>query len=437
MARLGAVDLRELAGDIVREIEQWAGRMSLTDWIMLTLGAAAVAWFITWMLARTRLGPIEVTKLEADENNDATKQVSMLTATIGRRLYRAGLSGPAGAPAGAPRADILTAVETSPVPQANWIASLLKLVPFPRPRAYTVGGAASNPGEIGFWVRPVHKGGDLQDIVERDSLEDAAERVADLAYLHIIEDAVYQLPLWARWSDADALDAYMKARKELETGNDLDAALWLNAAATGERTNLLVQILFANLIERTTSDSTAPLIAQRAIRHARSLDAYLRVSRPEPTVVEARYRTSVIAAMLADSITQIDQQYRNRVRTELTMISLPADGPAAKKVLIALSRNESWALLALLRPWYALTREHRLRHQLELQGVDRRRLRNTVRIARHCIWLRESPRTDRKLARPRAALRELHVRWLLLGRVGWQAHYNAACFYALLRGWVP
>src|SRR5688500_766304 len=99
MARLAAVDLGELATDFVRELEQWAGRMSILDWVLLALGVATVAWFITWLWSRTRLGPIEVVKLEADEGNEARKHLSALTTLIGRRLHYAGLSGPAGAPA--------------------------------------------------------------------------------------------------------------------------------------------------------------------------------------------------------------------------------------------------------------------------------------------------------------------------------------------------
>ena len=55
---------------------------------------------------------------------------------------------------------------------------------------------------------------------------------------------------------------------------------------------------------------------RRALKYARALNAYLRVAKVEPTVVEARYRASVLAAMLASCIVGRERPYRGRGRRE-------------------------------------------------------------------------------------------------------------------------
>jgi hypothetical protein len=98
-----------------------------------------------------------------------------------------------------------------------------------------------------------------------------------------------------------------------------------------------------------------------------------------------------------------------------------------------LAAVESTAVLQLLRPWYALLRETRLRHQLELKGFDRRQLRRTVAISKHCLRVRKIGLDTRRRARFELWWRECVVRYRYMAFGGsWQAHYNAASFYALV-----
>ena len=297
-------------------------------------------------------------------------------------------------------------------------------------------------GGIGFWVRPVREGREIQRFLpaEADKLEGAATCAADTAYLHIIGEAAHLLPLWARWSSGDAFAAYMAAIETMDRNkDDISGAQYLDSAASRESTNLLIRLQFANLLERTVS-AHEDEAGRRALKYARALNAYLRVAKLEPTVVEARYRASVLAAMLASCIVKEGAPYLLDVGRALPMIQLPSsppggapdNGEAAARTLSDLSRSESNAVLQLLRPWYTLLRQGRLRHQLEMAGVDRRRLRNTVRISRHCVWLRERKGQIPWYVAPRVVWRWLVVRWIVLRSVGWHGHYNAACFDALL-----
>jgi hypothetical protein len=296
-------------------------------------------------------------------------------------------------------------------------------------------------GGIGFWVRPVREGREIQRFVPAgaDKFEDAATCAADTAYLHIIDDAAHLLPLWARWSSEEAFAAYMDAIESMAHNRDISGAEHLDNAASQESTNLLIRLQFANLLERTVS-AHEDEACRRALKYARALNAYLRVAKLEPTVVEARYRASVLAAMLASCIVKPEAPYLPTVREALPMIQLPSgppggdadNGEAAASTLSDLSRSESNAVLQLLRPWYTLLRQGRLRHQLEMAGMDRRRLRNTVRISRHCVWLRERKRRIPWYVAPRVLWRWVVVRWIVYRSVGWHGHYNAACFDALL-----
>ena len=438
-------DWGELVSDLVRVVEQWFAQLSLADWVLLALGTGAIAWIVTGLWAMTRLGPIEIKPLE--EDSEAKQPIKGLTAVVARRLHHCGLISPSEVPAGGPQADLIAAVEASPLQQANWIASILKNVPRPRPPAYALGGTvviepAESGAGIGFWVRPVREGKELQDFVRANGkpLEHAARCVADKAYLHIIEESASLLPLWARWSNEEAFAAYMKAidamdanRDAMDVKRDAMAPSWLDDAAKLEPTNLLVRVQFANLLERTENTDVASGDGRRAVKYARALNAYLRVAKVEPTMVEARYRASVLSAMLASTVVaENPETYGRRARAALTMIELPVDAVAARVTLSDLSRSESNAVLKILRPWYTLIRKGRLRHELELAGLDRSRLRNAVRISRHCVWLREHQRRLRWYELPRVLWRWMVVRWLLIRGVGWHGHYNAACFDSLL-----
>ena len=105
-------ELNEIVSDGVRAVEQWLSGLSVADWVFLALGVAAVAWIVTGVKAMTRLGPIEIKPLE--EESEAKQPIKGLTAVMARRLHACGLISPSEVPAGAPQADLISAVEASP-----------------------------------------------------------------------------------------------------------------------------------------------------------------------------------------------------------------------------------------------------------------------------------------------------------------------------------
>jgi hypothetical protein len=109
--------------------------------------------------------------------------------------------------------------------------------------------------------------------------------------------------------------------------------------------------------------------------------------------------------------------------------------------LRTLADDESRATKRLLAPLHVLIYERRLRHRYEPTGVARRQLRRSVAISRHALavsemgvlhsWSSDSAWVRLRIWTRRAAVRGRHLGLSTLSS-GWNAHYNAACFYALL-----
>ena len=104
--------------------------------------------------------------------------------------------------------------------------------------------------------------------------------------------------------------------------------------------------------------------------------------------------------------------------------------------LYRLADVESKAAYQLTGAFHVLLSEHRLRHRYEPTGAERRGLRRTIAISRHTLAIREirpedMPRRRREIQWRRAMIRCVHL-GLFQASAGWNAHYNAGCFYALL-----
>jgi len=159
-----------------------------------------------------------------------------------------------------------------------------------------------------------------------------------------------------------------------------------------------------------------------------ALREYLAIAGQRPLLVEARYRASIVAGMLAS----LPNLPTTAVRRTLG-VGRDAD---VRAVLERFSSAEARAVMQLLQPWYTLLREGRLRTRYEPQGPERRELKRAVAISRYCVRLRGFG-VDRGF-KPWIEVwwYRFVVRWrhLFIGgaTVGWQGHYNAACFYALL-----
>jgi hypothetical protein len=440
----------ERVHDFVEGLVDWVTGLSVADCVGIGLALAALLWIWASLRAMTRLGPVVIKPLEAEAGTKLP--VNELTAMLRERLARGGLVPPPEVPGGAPKANVLSAIEASNVSQVALIGQIVGALPRPRPAEYTFSGTlfpeppSADPGAdqpedadadtpevadkgVRFWVRPSREGSELIETVRGQAdYPDAVQCAADKTSLHIIESSANVLPLWVRWNALPAFQKYLDGLDKSLQGNEVQALVEFVAAAENEPANLLVRLKIANLQERhagAVQDETA-----RAVARADALEQYLRIAKMQPGLVEARYRASVLAGMLASTAETVVVT-RQPMCDELTILGV---GPGAlAETLRELAELESTAVLQLLRPWYALLRETRLRHQLELKGFDRRQLRRTVLISRHCLRVRKRGLDTSLAARFELWWRHLVVRYRYMAFGGsWQAHYNAASFYALL-----
>jgi hypothetical protein len=138
--------IRDFAQDVAGGLEDFFGRLSAVDWILIGLAMLLVIWIVLSLRATTRIGPITVEALTYDGEDKIPVQA--LTARLRETLARVGFSTPMAVPAGAPQADLIAAVEASGAPQAAFMAKLLQAMPRPRPPEYTISGvlAGVEPG---------------------------------------------------------------------------------------------------------------------------------------------------------------------------------------------------------------------------------------------------------------------------------------------------
>lgn len=300
--------------------------------------------------------------------------------------------------------------------------------------------------------------------------------------------AIY--PRWARWESRDSLTCYraglLAEHPERQHGPcgasagtskpDFGAAYAAyRDAAELDPENMLARLRAANCAERTSGQLARH---DRLSRQIQALESYISVHLREPNIFEAGFRASVVLSSISEALDKgvhpepgdverlwsvlrrLERQQQSsgadaacaetsmsgavlktaqRVGVRLVTFFRPS-GATRERLTIALQRaalTESDRALKRLRPLWTVLHEGRFRHRFEPTGGERRRTRRALAISRMCVRAR-SPRSTR--AAPISDLVQLSWRgWVYLrymaGRshiAGWQAHYNAACFYALL-----
>jgi len=411
--------------------------VSAVGWVFVALAVLALLWVWAGMHASTRLGPIEVTPLEHDGQRQAA--LHSLIAAFRERLSRCGLTPPPTVPEGAPQANLIKAVEGSAIPQGATIARLLELLPSPpRPAQYKFTGTLSgqeDPAEsacgVSFWLQPMNGGTPyLQTVAAYPTHTEALTHAASDIYLHIAKATPDAFPLWVRWHTREGLEAYLEGCDLRKQGDFTQAVESLEQAIIDSPFNALAALQLANLEEQRAAVGSQTWTI--AFLQTRALQRYLAVGRLWPTLVEARYRSSVTAAALATTYTALNQPQQQAIAL---LLALAPSTEGVTRRLRQLADRESSATLQLLKPWYTLARENRLRNQFESKGRERSSLRHTARISRHCVRVRrmnaETGGGSQFMVRYDDA--RVHIIHMLLGKanVTWQGRYNAACFDAL------
>jgi hypothetical protein len=452
--------LTKAAEDAVQWIEALVRELDTVDWVLLALAAVALYWIWAAVRASTRLGPVEVELLEHDGAEGSKPAVHELTSTLRERLANSGLVPPPAVPAGSPQTDLLAAVEASAIPQAAFVAKVMQLVRPPQPPTFKLSGTLRGspikvepphapyafPPEqtngiaqgVSFWLRPSSTGRELLETVPGADHEEAVCRAAARVFVHISREAVNVFPTWARWTTAGSFESFVEGTYALRELREQDARQAFEKAAAAEPRNLLPLLQLINLDERRAARRIAETNAgdaaytARVSEQARVLRRYLDLAVERPTLVTARYRASVLASTLATRCTSPDLASKVRAGAG---VSVPAGASREQvaKALHELAARESEAVVQLLHVWYVPLRKLRLRHRYEMTGYDRRVLKRAVIISRHALAIRRRL-TSRSAVRfwwRRAAVWLWHLQ-LCRATVGWQAEYNAACFYGLL-----
>jgi hypothetical protein len=277
-------------GDWLSGIQSRLSDITATEWFLLAAALAAVLWVRASIKAATTLGPIEVVPIEQDGSPDNPQR--QLTARLRERIMKVGLRPPPGVPGGAPYANLLSAIEASPIPQANWIATLMKAIPWPKAATYklttTIGG---NGNGVSYWLQPNEGTDDLMETLAT-ATDDALDGIPEKVLLHVCKGSPSIFPPWSCWKRMDALEKYLEGLAAPLDQPALAAAAF-EAAAALEPDNTIVQLRLLNVREILAVGN--PLLQATVLR------AYLDLVTERPELVQARYRASTLAGVVADA----------------------------------------------------------------------------------------------------------------------------------------
>lgn len=458
--------LAALVHDVLDAVRRELAAFDTLDWVLLGSAATAIALSWRWQLARVRIGTVKVVSNPSDGDGAiAPQQIS----AISEALCLTGLTSPGPVPGGSPKADIVAAVAAAPLSQAQWLSALLNVIPFP---------ASTTSFEVNVTAREDGPAPDICGIsyclanltsqqavnvvtVWGQTIDKAVPATADAIYREVGQYAQDVFPRWAVWPDPESLTNYRDGLKCDKQQQFAEALAYYSLARSLAPNNMLVRMRIGNNADR---QSSSPLLGaeERCSRALEAIDCYLGVCAREPSIYHAHYRASVLLGIMSDRLemwergaTSADspapkpgelQQIWKQLRDVLATYNASFADSAEPAVVIdegrRQSKEHSRQAGRLLRPWWTLVHEARLRHRYELKGAQRRQARKARAISKLCLELRRQPFDGkpedvkwgfyglrRLCLRSWVRWRHFFLRW---GTSGWQAHYNAACFYALM-----
>jgi hypothetical protein len=474
-----AADVPGWIGDTLGDVLAFLGQFSALDWVLVAFGVAVpvLAWRAA--IAPARLGTIVIDDIEVDDDSCEPKTTK---AELQRHLARRGWLPPSGVPSGSPTVAALEdAISAAPVPQAQWIATLLKLLPSsPAATSFKITATLSVVGGGGDDDRHYRLRYRLVRVAPRPEVQvlcDTAptraaviEQAAIRIYLEIGRMAPEIYPTWAHFSSAEALLCYRRGLEAeehdpmddgVEPGERKVTARYRSAydlyreVIASDPDNMLARLRAANCVERGATGARKN--GRMIKRQIEALEAYASVRLRQPTIFEAGFRAGVLLALLAEwkSFSASRTRALRRVLIQLERANArklddadkaaaeiaQLEGAALRARLRRAAQRETGRARRQLRPFWVVVHEHRWRHRFEPTGSERRQLRKALGISKMC----HRARRNRAVAADhpgREASDLVQYAWrawvywrFMAGRrhlAGWHAHYNAACFYALL-----
>jgi Bacterial pullanase-associated domain len=416
------------AQDLVEFVERWVSTADVADWVLLATGIALFVVAGLLLAGEVRLGTVEVSATKEDGLDG--KQL----AAFREELARCGLLPRGGVPAGTPKANVVAAIEKAPLPQASWVGALVNLIPsIPSSRSFGLkasgSGDVAHPGRFGVTLQISQQSAATSlgiRTVTRDDGPTAIDAAAREAFREIAESAPSIFPLWSLWPDERS---FMKYREGIECEKSHRPDVAFDCFQTAESLaprNLLAKLCVANRLELQVTGPPDQRITQRIA----ALDAYLKINKLEPSLFQAHYRAMALLSVLADSWSTAGAGPDAALSPAVVL---------AGRTLRKAAFKEARAASRLLGATWTIRHEGRLRNRLELRGTARRRADKAVATARETLRLRQQwPGSGPIPWGLKAAQRywwrvRMRVRFAFLREgLGWQAHYNAACFYACL-----
>ncbi|HEX3977189.1 MAG TPA: hypothetical protein VHW96_13070 [Solirubrobacteraceae bacterium] len=448
---------------------QWLSHLGVQDWVLVGISAFLLAWGWVRAVAFVRLGTIQIADLSCDDDKLAP---AAARAVLQQALGDHGLLPPSGVPSGSPSvASIADAISKAPIPQASWLGSLIGLIPWPpSSTGFQLSGnlhrtGAAENARVCFAYELVCTGPRPRVHLGKAEGPDPAAAITHASldiYRTIAEMAPHIYPTWARWHSPEAQVIYRHALAIERDKRYEEAHRRYMDACAADPDNMISRLRAANCLERVASGTKDP--ARRLERRVEALAAYTSIRIRRPSIFEARFRASVLMSVLAsepsETLAHSDLLRATLARFERASSKAvdPHDSrrdalarPPADRSLNA--RLEAAALIEArrarrqLRPMHTLLHEYRLRHRFEPTGRERRQLRKALGVSQMAQNARSERRrllepTDAPHRAQRAASQARQFRWQMLVKwhylacrwhvAGWPAHYNAACFYALL-----
>jgi hypothetical protein len=464
---------------VLSAVINYFGRFAVRDWVLLAIGGLAIAWLWTRQVALARLGPVTVAVLNADGDKLAPAQVK---AELENCLSTRGALPPSAVPSGMPTIAAISTALTAALPQAPAVGALLDALPLPSTStSFSINGtlltgASSEPYPCGLSYEVACTTGPRSvnvNTIWAANWTAVSQAAAHAIYGDMQAAAPGLYPTWGRWNSERAYDFYARG----VAGQDRDRAAALRcfrAAQQQDADNMLAALRVGNCYERMALESTGDERLQRRL-FAAALTQYVNIRVREPTIFEAGYRASLVMSTLAslqpaaipafcrDAVGEeidaavgalenmptkpVDRllliNMRELIRKVSTRRSQRASPTTAngspeylKGRLTEYAQREMLLARRRTKPLWTVLYENRFRHLFEPQGRSRRQLRKALGVSHMCRHAREAalrrPRpTDAQqfLWRGWVFWRYMFGRWAI---AGWQAHYNAACFYSLL-----